>query len=334
MSKTPRWTLIVLAALLVIYTIGWFAVARSIDKRVETGLEDMRLGGFGPVCTNRTMVGFPLAMTLTCATTGAEPLNGRPWQAGRLALSAPFTNPGLFTGTLQSPFVLGEADRQAQATWSELDAKLDMTLGGVIEEIAMVVDDLTIAAGPHSASANAARITLLPDADSPADLPADLTVTATTDAVIATLPYSRTLAATDLTLRLFLKDGAGDLLTRRLPLSDVLADGADIRIDLLRADVEGGAIALSGPLILSPQGTLSGTVSIGLKNRDALARWAATLDPNAAQAVATLAQAVAGMGATRTFDGEEMPAIDLTLDEGDVRLGFIRLGRIPPLKMQ
>ena len=106
------------------------------------------------------------------------------------------------------------------------------------------------------------------------------------------------------------------------------------RIDLLRVDAGEGAIALSGPLTLSPEGFLSGTVSIGLQNRDGLAQWAQTLDPNAAQAVATLAQAVAGMGAARRFDGEEMPAIDLTLDDGNVSLGFIRLGRIPPLSLR
>lgn len=134
-------------------------------------------------------------------------------------------------------------------------------------------------------------------------------------------------------MRLRLKDGTTDLLANRMPLSQVLADGAGFDIELALLDVGDGAIALSGPLTLSPQGLLSGTVSIGLQGRDGLARWARSLDPNAAQAVATLAQAVAGMGATRSFGDRDMPAIDLTLDEGDVRLGFINLGRIAPLQL-
>lgn len=176
MSRTLRWVLIVLAALLVIYTIGWFAVARSIDKRVAAGLEDMRLGGYGPVCTNRTMVGFPLAMTMTCAATGASPPDGRPWQAGGLALSAPFTDPGLFTGTLQSPLLVGDADRQVRASWSDLASRFDMTLGGEVQEIAVSADGLTLAAGPHSALADAVRISLVPDPARPADLKANFTI--------------------------------------------------------------------------------------------------------------------------------------------------------------
>ncbi len=214
MPKTLRWILIVLAGLIVIYTIGWFAVARSIDKRVAAGLEELRLGGYDPVCTNRTMVGFPLAMTMTCAATGASPATGRPWQAGGLAISAPFTDPGLFTATLQSPLLVGEASRQAEVTWSDMDTRLDMTLGGVVQEIALASDSVTIAAGPHSALADAVRIVFVPDTDRPNDLNAVVT----TDAATATLPYGRTLAATDGVLRMSLEDGASDLFARRLPL--------------------------------------------------------------------------------------------------------------------
>ncbi len=331
MSKTLRWTLIALAAVLVIYTIGWFAIARMVDKRVEAGLEELRLGGFGPICTERTMVGFPLAMTLTCATTGAEPVNGQPWQGGALAVSAPFIDPGLFTGTLVSPLVFGEADRRVVVTWSALEARLDMALGGAMQDARLQLDAPTINAGPHTTSAALAQLTLRPDPDAPQDLRAEFV----TNGLAADLPFDRALAATDLTVRASLENGVEDLIQKRLSLAEILEDGAVIEVELLRLSVgDGGSVALAGPLAASPEGLLSGTVSIGLRNRDALARWAATLNPGAAQAVATLAQAVAGMGVTRMFDGEEMSAIDLTLDDGEVRLGFIRLGRIPPLQLR
>ena len=130
-----------------------------------------------------------------------------------------------------------------------------------------------------------------------------------------------------------MKDGYRDLVDRRLPIKTVLSDGANVRLANLVLSLEGGGkLGFSGPIRLSEDGLISGKVRMGISEPKSIGAWASRIDPNFQQAVAALAQATAGMGKPSKIGGNEMKTISVDIKRGEVRLGFIKLGKIPPVK--
>ena len=117
------------------------------------------------------------------------------------------------------------------------------------------------------------------------------------------------------------------------PLRSVIRDGAEFEIRNLSLSLpDGGRLAFAGPLSVGEDGLLSGQIDVGVAEPEAVARWAGAINPQLAQQVGMVTQAVAGMGKSANFGGSELRSITLTIDRGVVRLGFIQLpDPIPPL---
>lgn len=102
------------------------------------------------------------------------------------------------------------------------------------------------------------------------------------------------------------------------------------RLDLSRMEIRGGGEALNakGDLALTPSGHLQGNVALGVSMADGQPAGALARVP----ALATLAAMIALFGKDgEAADGIRMRTVDIAFDAGEVGVGPVTLGAIPPL---
>jgi hypothetical protein len=153
------------------------------------------------------------------------------------------------------------------------------------------------------------------------------------ETIAAILPFGARLLPFNLRGEAVLEDGAARLAAANYRLTDVLRMGATLDVVQLRIEVDGGQIGFKGPLTIAPGGMLSGRVQIGTIGQNALINWAQSLGPEAAQIITLIARGSSSAAKKAQFGPETMPVMTMVIDRGVMRIGFITLGRIPPLQL-
>ncbi|EFL88004.1 DUF2125 domain-containing protein [Ahrensia sp. R2A130] len=318
----------ILLALIVLIVAGWsaawFALAAYIGGQTDDVISRLRTAGTDVTCADRATSGFPFAMKVTCDSVEFQsPQLVAPVAAGRMAAGIELPEPRRLTIDLASPIALGASSLR----FDNAEAIIDVRTDGGFDLARFGMPSPTLAFGAITAKADM----LSGEAQRNE---ADLTVSLRGNNVASTIPQIGNLAPATVWLFATLTDGYRDIVERGLSWREVLADGGKLnlrRLDLKTRD--SGRLTIVGNIDLLPDGRLNGPVRIAVTDPDALRRWVQPLGPQAEQVVATLTQAVNGMGQARDFDGTSMRSIDVMLDNGALRLGFIKIADIPPLKL-
>ena len=257
------------------------------------------------------------------------------WRLAPFAPAAQLYAPGELIAEIDGPFKTWPNGRELNADWSAMRLFLDANLTGGFELASLNFSDLTSSLGNAALKVASGAVhfrpTPLVGSDSegaPTSLDGALNLTK----LSAQLPR---LTVPDATLAVdgTLVDGYQDLILRRMPFRSAMKDGAEFDIrNLSLAMPDGGRLAFSGPLQIDTDGLLSGEINVGVNKPESVAAWAGKINPQLAQQVGLITQAVAGMGKPANFAGQELRSITLTIKRGQVSLGFIQLPeRIPPL---
>ena len=306
------------------WSAGWFALASYVGSVADDTLTRLSAGGTDVTCADRTTSGFPFAMQVTCETVEVNsPQLVEPFAAGRLAAGVALPEPQRLTIDLTSPIALGDSSLR----FDNADAIIELRTDGGFDRASFGMPSPRLTAGPFGANA-----TLL-SGEAQRD-EADLTVSLTGLDIKGNVPQLASLAPANLWLFATLEDGYRDMVERGLTWRDVLTDGG--RLNLRRLDLQTpgeGRLTLSGIIELLPDGRLNGPVRVAVADPASLREWVRPLGPQAEQVVATLTQAVNGMGQPLDIEGTPMRSVDVMLDNGSLRLGFIKIVDIPPLRL-
>jgi hypothetical protein len=334
-----RWLRVFIWALLlvaVIWTAVWFAASQWLDNKVGDITTSLSNRGTEIECANRTVSGFPFSMKVNCEKLGVVTVRGTERaDFGALSTGASVFSPDVITSELKAPFITYAGGKELRANWSSLQAKVDANLQGGFDEfllrsnrLNLSRDGLDVSARIHMMRFKPVRWTRKTDVGN-----TSLNFGFSTKQLALKAPNGVDIPPADIRGVAILKDGYRDLVDRRLPIKTVLSDGANVRLANLVLSLEGGGkLGFSGPIRLSEDGLISGKVRMGISEPKSIGAWASRIDPNFQQAVAALAQATAGMGKTSKIGGNEMKTISVNIKRGEVRLGFIKLGKIPPVK--
>lgn len=129
-------------------------------------------------------------------------------------------------------------------------------------------------------------------------------------------------------------DGGSALLSGAGLARLVYASGGEVPIRVVLADVasEESRLGASGDLILSSDGTLSGTLDLTLSGKDAALDRIKQLVPADNSGFALVEGLFRSLQPTATdHNGDPAVQLPMVIDQGFMRIGFVPLGQIPPL---
>ncbi|MEO1398843.1 MAG: DUF2125 domain-containing protein [Pseudomonadota bacterium] len=290
-------------------------------------------------CDAQTVGGFPFRIGPRCQQVNADQAgpagNVRTSvRTGSLTAEALLLDPGTVTVGMTSPISMDVAGQQIAAQWSDLEFTGNMNFNGGFDALLLNGSGIAFAQGQTTFAIGDLNGTLKPTPGT-ADMPdaKDVQATLQVKKASGSAPGVGTVPQLDLGAIITLHRSYKPLVDQRLSFSAFARKGFDFTIDELQLLTIGeGMLHLSGPVQVNPDGQMSGTLQIAIANPEALKGWTTDLPQEATQAIGILVQAVAGMGAARTVGGRTASSIEVTLDRGAVKLGFITMAQLPPLR--
>lgn len=317
-----RFALLVLlvAAAVAGYTVFWFQAARTLETEAVSLVKELNRNGVRANCEEAEARGYPFRIGLFCRSVFYEDVrDGISVNAGAFRSAAQFYQPRRVIGELDGPArITLPLIEPLQARWEILRAST---------HIATPL--------PERVSAEARRVVLAYDDDEATPLAeiasaefharqngANLDIAARFEA----LDMSTALAG-GAELPLFdgeadatIDDGVASLADGR---SDLRGTAGTIRLLRISADGSDAMIALSGPVSVRENGLIDAELKVTIRNVPAVSAILAEAFPEARHEIGTAAGALSSLG-----DTAELP---VRITGGRVSLGFIPLGRIPPL---
>lgn len=313
-------------------TGAWYTLANRLDTAVREAIEAAAGGGTTIACDGQEVFGYPFRIGLRCARIDVDvPAKSLRASAGALRTAAQIYRPDRIVGEIDGPMVL-EAPGLAplDVRWSLLQASAHFWTEGV-DRLAIVVEKPDVGlAGPAGARTALVRSDRL-------EVHArrrgeDLDLAFDDDRVKVLQPGLEALppfhVSADLTVA-----GAADWLSGRRP-GDTIGEALRGRSGALRslaisvAEPGRGSAAVSGPFSVDGNGEVSGRFDVALIDAPAIADLAGRLVPDMRGIAGTIASGIGLVG--RNENGRTVVRVDVR--EGEASLGFIRLGRIPPLR--
>jgi hypothetical protein len=315
------WLAIVIVLLVGGYSAIWFYVADRLEAMAAQAIVAFNRGGTRSVdCANPAARGFPFGVGLNCDSIRFE--DG----AQKVAVAAAAFRSGV---RVYNPFnATAELDGPARISvpsggvfafyWERLRANVELATD-FPDRISVEANGLKAEAGPDADAVNLFSIGRLEGQMRKAG--ADLDVAANfSDADIdpkllngGVLPPLK--GAADLTI----KDGVNLV---RFGDGSLRGHSGMIRT-LSVASGETAGVLLAGPFSVADDGLLDADLTVTIRDPKALSAMLATAFPSAANQIRSSFAGLAMLG--------DNPTLPLKISRGRALLGFIPLGRLPPL---
>ncbi len=307
------------------YTLLWFYLADQLRGRVEAFLAGLEGRDIVASCEALDVRGYPFRIGVFCDSVSAETLAGEPVSFASAAFrsAAQVYAPGHIVSEIDGPVTVGLSEGEpVLADWTSLQASTVFSTAG-LNRASLETRDLNASweAGIGPVAINAASLAFHTRENGP---DAEIALSAD-DARFEGAALPAGLPLFDLTGAARLTDGAGFLAGETLS-REALRGRRGHLTDAAVTLEDGAALRLNGPFEIADDGEISGEFDVSIRD---LERWTATAGDLVPQLRSTLESAGGMLRALGGSDG----VIDVTLnvDGGRVSLGFIPLGRIPPI---
>jgi len=323
--------LVVFIALL--WTAGWFGVRHFVAGQVDRIEARATEEGATLACGDRSLSGFPFRLGVTCTPLAAScPAEEASFELAGLEAIGLVYNPGHVLFAAKGPMRANGPDgTSVDANWSSLESSLRVGISG-LRRYSLVSDDLdaTLAApqrlgGPIAVKAAHAEFHLVPDPDDAGTID----VFTALDQFTATIPGQPVLPPVSQRMQIGVPEtvlrASGD------PVEAWLLSGQPIRIHQFEVSLAGFAAAISGDASVDANGLLSGQFIVRVSALDALPALADRIRPGSGARIAQLIGPISAFLRPVTVDGATWREVPVTVRNGRAAVGFIPLGRIPPL---
>ena len=317
-GRRIAWLAVVIVVLIAVYTAGWFWLARKIEREADLALARLQERGMKAECANLTARGFPFRIGLFCDRVALEQSSDAlSLTAGAFRSAGQVYDPMRLVAELDGPASLATPEVGAlDLDWKSLRASARLA-EPLPERVSVEGAGLRVstAGGAQLVSADTFEGHMRPNG---ADLDlagrfAGLTLdpAAVKGRTVPPLAGEADISVTD-GVALLGKD------TR-----DLRGRAGTIRSLSLTLGPS-GSLRLSGPFSISDDGLVDAKLMVSVQEPKALADSLAQIFPEEA---GKINQGLVGL----TFLGAQ-PTLPLTINKGAVALGFIPLGKIPPVQ--
>lgn len=316
-----RFMLAAIALGVGLYSAGWFYAAQMVVDEVQEAIAASNGDGRRASCEETQARGYPFRIGIFCRSVMFEDAaKGIAFRAGTLRSAAQIYQPWRVIGELDGPARVEAPGLNALTLdWSALrfSARLASQLP---ERLSLEVNDLAVQLDVQSeaelslAQFDSAELHLRPVGN-------DVDIAVRFSAMMLDKSLVGTVPALSGLVDFMLEDGA-------LPgkLDDGLQGDLRNRSGVIRSFMisaeDGAGLTVSGPIAIDEAGLIDAQLSISVREPMAMARLLGDLAPHARRQIEL---ALSALSAT---SGSGLP---LNIVKGQARLGFIPLGRIPPL---
>lgn len=320
-GRRIRWLAVAIVVAIAAWTGGWYWLAGRVDAQAGLLLADQRGLGTDIDCADRTVRGYPFRLEVFCSSLAlSRPADGLAIDAGGFRSAAQVYDPGHVYAELDSPVkVSGAAAGAMRFDW-KLAAATAILAEPLPQRVAVSVDDLSVAlAGLDPAVTTAHVETHMRTNEGNLDLALRYEGLAVDPALVSghTLPVLAGDA--DLTV----KDGVA-IAARGVDTLRGLS-GEFHRLALLVTPEQG--VLVSGPFEIGADGLVSAKLDVYFVDPEGLA---ATFRPEFPE-YGGLINMLAAMPPTPGPDGTPETKLPVNINRGNVTVGLIPVGRIPPL---
>lgn len=335
--KRSRRKYILLMAAVAVAIAGWSAVwvyGRTVlGDELERQLAGLSRNGVDLTCGNMSIAGYPFRYEVACAGMQSADRAGMTASVGALNAVALIYNPMhvIFEARPPAAVSVPLSRLTGDVTWETARASLKFSqsalgeMDAVIEKPEAAIENPFVAAlvSADKAEFHARRMPAAPET-----LEGYLSVDA-----LSTRSLPGFEEAVDLRTQLQVEGGTPLLAGAALPAL-VSAEGGSlpVRLVLFQATLGESKLSASGDLTLNGDGTLSGKLDVALGNANALLAKLKPLLPQQDNTVKMIDSLVKSLDAgAPEVDGVRTISLPLAIENGFARIGFLPLGRIPPL---
>jgi len=336
--RSGRWLWFIL--LLILLAGLWLGYWYAADWVAGKVLARAEAGGFRGVdldCPDRQMGGFPFSIDVDCARTAVTVTGAGAAEAGAVAASAPLYLPGHVNSRLEGPLRVSfpALGLGLEMNWRAAFARASVMPSGLRRATADFDDvALTIEAGHRRLPIKA-----LAAAEGQAEIGASRGASGSLDlagsgrALVVVKADGEQMPVFDGSARLTLV-GFGTTVGRDFgeDLRAWLARGGQMRLEQFRFAVDDFAMTLQGPMTLSPEGLISGELTVRIAGMQRLPDVAEAFRPGSRDEAALAVQAMAILSQPVNTDDGPAQETTLRIQNGEISFGIIPTGvSIPPL---
>jgi hypothetical protein len=316
------WLALFIVVLFGGYSALWFTLANRLEKQSQALIASLNSEGATAECTNLEVRGYPFRLGLFCDSLDYDDAaKNVSATAGSLRSAAQVYQPQHIVAELDSPLRTSTPGLPPLwLDWDKLRASVRIA-EPMPERISVEVEGLSGATDPDEGdpvslfSAEAGEAHLRPNG---ADL--DAAVSFTQVEIDPAAVAGKTLPVLDGAGDVTLKDGVRLVVSKTQSLR---GQSGTIRNLNLSSGSDTG-VALSGTFAVGTDGLLDANLTITVRDPQGVSEALAAAFPAAQKQITTGFAALSMLGNT--------PSLPLRISKGKAVLGFISLGRIPPLE--
>lgn len=315
-----------LVVLGVIYTAGWYYLARELEARVATNIAAFKERGIDATCENARASGFPLRVGLDCTKVGwADKAKNLSVTAGSFRSAAQLYDPMRINSVIEGPAALDlPGFIPLDAKWDGLTSsiRLDRPLPKeiTIDGKNVVVSGRDPGAAPI-AVVGSGQLDFRAN-DPQMDVTLNINKLKLADNVVPNRSLPELTGAADIGLT----NGFALLGKTERNLTVLRGQSGTLRkVDLSFED--GSGVGITGPFSVAEDGRITGEFRVTLRNPEGFAKAVQGIVPEAGNTISTVLQALAF--APRDANGA--PTLPISVKNGKMSVGFISIGRLPAL---
>lgn len=322
-SRRFFWFAVAIVLTVVGYTFGWNYLGDRLVEQVNANVATINRDGRRASCENAEAKGYPFRIGVFCRSVMfVDARAGVSFRARQFRSAAQVYSPQHVVGELDGPASLEIPGLNAlDLNWTSMRSSVRLTTD-LPERVSLETQDLVV----RRDEANGESLPLLAGAKvfefhmRPAGADLDL-ASRFTDLQIGEQPDGATIPIPPL-------DGVVDVSIAdgvRLAASSLASlrgTSGTIRTISLNLDEQTGA-TVTGPVSIDEDGLVDADLEVTLRNPQAIGRVLADLIPDARREIGMGFSAMSAMGSA--------PTLPLRISKGEISLGFLSLGSIPPL---
>lgn len=325
-SRKLLWLALAILIVLAGYSAVWFVLAGQMKSRLATVLDQPNTAGVAGQCTDMDVRGFPFRIGVFCNQVKVDDTrHGISASFGALRSAAQVYAPGHSVLELDGPAEIRMTPGTSiSANWTQMQASAVVNTGG-----------LNRTSLAYKALAGTVVTPMSPDSGTFSAEQGEMHVRANGDDVDIAMsvnqlrlkvpevdsPVPPVNASADLTIL----GRAPWLASATLPADPLYGTSGTVRA--IQIDLGEGLIAnASGPFRVSDVGVVSGEFKLSLNNVDAWRTQLTAVAPDQASIIKTATKLMKALS-----NGSNDASVTINVRDGTAFLGFIPIGKLPPL---
>ncbi len=313
---------------------AWYYAAGLLESQLADISDAVRNGGGSFRCEESSVRGFPFRIGLFCNNVlYNDPSQEMRVSTGALRSAAQLYRPGHVVAEVDSPAGIRlPMLAPLRLDWKSLRTSTNLSTSG-LNRVSLEVASLDVSADDAGFLSLLGRIGKLEAhaRQAPARGDDDLQFALSADDWQIGDPKMTPVVPVDLNFAVIVEDLLPVFLNGGDPLPIIRQRGGSAIIEeMVFETADGGRIAVSGPLSVTPQGSLSGLLQIDLENPKDLTRFVEQVFPPAADRMRDMQVYFEALG-SGAGGKTQIKGLTLSIRDGDVFAGFFKVAEIPRL---